>query len=250
MCFTKSAACSFLAAYHTCRIISIRPTFHHRVSQVLSQQPDRSVTVSSIGFLTNLHDLLASGPDGHSALDGVALVRQKVRRLVWMGGRYPSSGQSFEWNFGGGGAGFNHSLVASEATNYTLSHLPLEVEVIFAGAEVGSRIKSGGNLSRCAPASNPCRAAFEAYGVGPSGHASFDPATTLMGVRGVPGSGCSTIPYTVNGTGGHNVADAATGCNAWVHGTSSNQSYVELACPKSASASAIGAAIDSLLCEQ
>ena len=207
------------------------------------------MTISSIGFLTNLQDLLASEPDDNSALDGVALVRQKVRRLVWMGGRYPSSGDKFEWNFGGGGTGYNHSEVASKATNYTLSHLPTEVEVIFSGAEVGSRIKSGGNLSRCAPVSNPCRAAFEAYGVGPSGHASFDPATTLMGVRGVPGSGCTPDPYTVNGKGGHNIADAETGSNVWVDGASSNQSYVELAHPVDASASAIGAAIDALLCE-
>ena len=222
---------------------------YHLVCQVLSQQPDRSVTISSIGFLTNLQDLLASEPDDNSALDGVALVRQKVRRIVLMGGRYPSSGHKYEWNFGGGDPSFVESEVGPKATNYTLSHLPAEVEVIFLGEEVGLRIKAGGSLSDCVPASNPCSWVYDLYGVGPSGHASFDPATTLMGVRGVPGSGCTPDPYTVNGKGGHNIADAETGSNVWVDGASSNQSYVELAHPVDASASAIGAAIDALLCE-
>ena len=69
---------------------------------VLAQQPDSSVTISSIGFLTNLDDLLASGPDQHSPLSGPALVAAKVKSIVVMGGNYPSSGGKMTWNFGGG----------------------------------------------------------------------------------------------------------------------------------------------------
>jgi hypothetical protein len=223
---------------------------------VLAKQPNRSVTISSIGFMTNLKALLASKPDGMSTLDGVELVRQKVKRLVWMGGRYPNSGKGWEWNFGGGGPGFTQSNVSASATNYTLAHLPAEVEVIFSGGEVGDHIYSGGNLSACASSASPCRRAFTAYGVKAAGHVSFDPATTLMGIRGVPSSGCVKAPYSVNGSGGYNTCDPRTGRNAWVAQSSpskpskqSKQSYVELVQDTHTnSAAAVGAAIDELLC--
>lgn len=227
---------------------SLPPFPNRSYRSVLAAQPDRSVTISSIGFATNLQALLASGPDQVSMLSGVELVRRKVRRVVWMGGRYPSSNGKYEWNFGGGGVGYGHSNVSSVATNYTLAQLPAEVQVVFSGAEVGSQIKTGGSFSKCAPAANPCRAAFAQYGVGRDGHASFDPANTLLGVRGAPGSGLPNPPYTINGTGGRNVAERLTGANTWVPGPGSNQTYTELAQPAASSAKAIGAAIDALLC--
>jgi hypothetical protein len=218
---------------------------------VLAKQTDRSVTISSIGFMTNLKALLASKPDTASALNGVELVRRKVKRLVWMGGKYPNSGQGWEWNFGGGGDNFSQSNVSASATNYTLSNLPAEVEVIFNGGEVGGHILSGGKLSKCVSAASPCRQAFADYGVNTAGHSSFDPATTLMGIRGVPSSGCAKIPYSVNGSGGYNTCDPATGKNAWLMPSPpspSNQTYVELLPDVQISAAAIGAAIDELLC--
>lgn len=54
--------------------------------ELLSKRPDSSVTIISVGFLTNLKALLQSGPDRFSVLDGNALVAKKVSRLVVMGG--------------------------------------------------------------------------------------------------------------------------------------------------------------------
>lgn len=54
--------------------------------KVLSQQPDSSVTVISVGFSTNLAQLLASQPDKYSDLNGKDLVAKKVSRLVTMAG--------------------------------------------------------------------------------------------------------------------------------------------------------------------
>ena len=45
--------------------------------RLLRGQPDRSVTIVSVGFLNNLHDLLEHNP---------ALVEAKVKELVLMGG--------------------------------------------------------------------------------------------------------------------------------------------------------------------
>jgi Inosine-uridine nucleoside N-ribohydrolase len=59
--------------------------------EILSQQPDTSVTVISVGFSTNLARLLDSPADQWSELDGRQLVEKKVRRLVTMAGCMSSS---------------------------------------------------------------------------------------------------------------------------------------------------------------
>ena len=49
-----------------------------RGAQALSKAPDGSVSIASIGFTTNLEDLLKSGPDDASPLTGPQLVAKKV----------------------------------------------------------------------------------------------------------------------------------------------------------------------------
>src|SRR5687767_4009853 len=57
--------------------------------QVLASQPDTSVTIVTVGFLTNLSDLLQSKADKYSGLNGKELVNQKVKQLVCMAGSFP-----------------------------------------------------------------------------------------------------------------------------------------------------------------
>jgi hypothetical protein len=54
--------------------------------KLLSEQPDHTVVIASIGFLSNLKNLLNSGPDKYSSLNGVELVRRKVGYATVMGG--------------------------------------------------------------------------------------------------------------------------------------------------------------------
>lgn len=56
--------------------------------EILSKQPDNSVVFISLGYLTNLSNLLSSLPDKHSALNGVDLIRKKVKFLSMMGGDF------------------------------------------------------------------------------------------------------------------------------------------------------------------
>ncbi len=65
--------------------------------EILSKQEDHSVVIVTVGYLTNLSYLLNSGPDDHSPLNGMELVRQKVRHLVCMGGRYPYLQDPGKW---------------------------------------------------------------------------------------------------------------------------------------------------------
>ena len=54
--------------------------------RLLAAAADQSVTIVSVGFSTNLAELLASTPDEFSPLGGRELVAQKVARLVVMAG--------------------------------------------------------------------------------------------------------------------------------------------------------------------
>jgi inosine-uridine nucleoside N-ribohydrolase len=96
--------------------------------KVLSSQPDHSVVIVTVGFLTNLQGLLRSKPDGFSKLDGTALVKQKVKQLVSMAGKFPSG-----WEF--------NVFSDSTASAYVFDHWP--TPVLLSGFEIGVRIKCG-----------------------------------------------------------------------------------------------------------
>ncbi|MBO4777654.1 MAG: nucleoside hydrolase [Bacteroidales bacterium] len=66
--------------------------------KILASQPDKSVTVLSIGFLTSLANLLTSSPDEYSELDGVTLVAQKIKRIIIMGGKFDETDKNGEYN--------------------------------------------------------------------------------------------------------------------------------------------------------
>src|SRR5690606_20715500 len=57
--------------------------------RLLSEQPDSSVVIISIGHLTNVRKLMESKPDQHSNLDGMDLIRKKVKLWSCMGGVFP-----------------------------------------------------------------------------------------------------------------------------------------------------------------
>jgi inosine-uridine nucleoside N-ribohydrolase len=57
--------------------------------KILAQQQDHSVTIVTVGFFTNLADLLDSKPDEYSALSGKELVHKKVKLLISMAAALP-----------------------------------------------------------------------------------------------------------------------------------------------------------------
>lgn len=65
--------------------------------KVLAGQPDGSVVIVTVGYLTNLSKLLKTGPDKSSSLSGRELAAKKVKHLVCMGGRYPMQQDPGKW---------------------------------------------------------------------------------------------------------------------------------------------------------
>lgn len=62
--------------------------------ELLAAQPDSSVTVVSVGFSTNLAQLLDSHPDDLSPFSGHDLVARKEKRLVTMAGEFRSNAET------------------------------------------------------------------------------------------------------------------------------------------------------------
>jgi len=65
--------------------------------RILSQQPDSSVVIVTVGYLTNLSKLLNSSPDEFSPYNGKELIQKKVKHYVCMGGRYPVEQNPGKW---------------------------------------------------------------------------------------------------------------------------------------------------------
>jgi hypothetical protein len=60
--------------------------------KALASAPDGTVVICSIGIMGNLQDLIQSQPDAVSDLNGLDLVRKKVRELVVMSNTMPQDG--------------------------------------------------------------------------------------------------------------------------------------------------------------
>ncbi|MCU0457423.1 MAG: nucleoside hydrolase, partial [Bacteroidales bacterium] len=74
---------------HSVRSTSEAPDAVRVYREILSGQPDKSVTIVTVGFLTNLSALLKSGPDEFSPMNGTELAASKVKLLVSMAGGFP-----------------------------------------------------------------------------------------------------------------------------------------------------------------
>lgn len=98
--------------------------------KLLASQPDHSVSIVSIGFVTCLAQLLESGADQYSSLTGVELVRQKVKCIYVMGGVF-SSALEPDYNFG--------QSIDFSKTFFRL--WPSDVDIVFSPSEVGDRLE-------------------------------------------------------------------------------------------------------------
>jgi inosine-uridine nucleoside N-ribohydrolase len=202
------------------------PTAYKLYRRVLAGRPDGSVVMISVGFLTNLEALLQSGPDELSPLDGVELVRKKVKQWSCMGGRFPSSGDGSEFNL----------ATYPEATAYVLGHWP--TPVTFSGGELGEKVLTGMRLmKKYDPARNPVARAYREY-TGGKDRMSWDQTAALFAVRGLAYEGQT---YFTAVTEGHNRFELTVGPpggkgpqtshNTWVPQPDSEQAYLVMAMP-------------------
>jgi inosine-uridine nucleoside N-ribohydrolase len=159
---------------HTITKTSDAPDAVETYRKILAKQPDQSVTIVTVGFLTNLADLLESKPDSYSQLSGESLVKKKVRQLVSMAGWFP---QGREYNV----------LVDSVASAKVFSNWP--TEIIFSGFEIGNQIKTGlkvvANERLASPVKDVYAMAMPLSKNDAGGRMSWDQTAVLVAVRGI-----------------------------------------------------------------
>ncbi|MEM1217078.1 MAG: nucleoside hydrolase, partial [Bacteroidota bacterium] len=189
--------------------------------KILSESADQDVTIVTVGPLMNIKKLLDSAPDDYSELDGTALLHQKVKEMVIMGGQYPS-GEN-EWNFNGDMPG---------VTQYVLERL--ELPITFSGYELGVEVKTG-EVFNTLPKTSPLYLGFyhfsqfapwtkDAFNNRIHDNATYDQTAVLYAVR----SGLGTYWHKVEN--GRCLADS-TGGNQWIPSDSSNHAYLVLDVP-------------------
>jgi inosine-uridine nucleoside N-ribohydrolase len=191
---------------HTIRSTSDVPDAVTVYRKILASQPDSSVTVVTVGFLTNLSNLLQSQPDSLSSLEGTELVSKKVKRLVSMAGRFPA------------GKEFNIHM-DSTAAEYVFNEWP--GEIIFTGFEIGWEIRTGLGLINSNIVNSPVKDVFrisiplseeDKYG-----RMSWDETAVLIAVYG-------TVGFFDTRRG--NIIVQSDGSNSWQEDPTGLQLYV------------------------
>lgn len=144
--------------------------------RILNSQPDNSVTIVTVGFLTNLNNLLKSQPDSDSPLTGKELVMKKVKNLVSMAGRFPE------------GKEFNVHMDSTASIN-VFNDWP--GEIIFTGFEIGWEIRTGLRLMKMEVSDSPVKDVFRISiplsAEDKDGRMSWDETAVLIGVYGTEG---------------------------------------------------------------
>ncbi len=168
---------SIVAKYpHTINSTSDAPDAVSVYRKILQNQPDNSVTIVTVGFLTNLSNLLKSQPDDISTLTGNELVRKKVSRLVSMAGCFP---EGREFNI----------FIDSVSSKYVFENWP--GEIIFTGFEIGKEIFTGLRLIESPVQNSPVKDVFRISiplsEEDRNGRMSWDETAVLIAVYGTEG---------------------------------------------------------------
>ncbi len=187
--------------------------------QLLNKQPNQSVTIVSVGFLTNLSDLIdtPANYNGDGIMKtGLQLVREKVKKWVVMGGRYP---EGAEFNFARGGDASNGvgPFTLNAVTNWP-------TPIVFLGSEIGAWIRTGRELINT-PVNNPVRVAYESFFATRSENdrPSWDQTAVLYAVRGSSFRGTT---YWTEVNQGFNEIISAKGDNRWRSFPDKDHTYV------------------------
>ena len=163
--------------------------------KILSSQPDKSVTVVSVGFFTNLAGLLNSTADEYSKLDGMSLVKKKVKHLVSMAARIDKDGKTgYEFNV----------MIDAAASQKVFKDWP--TPFIISGFEIGEKIHTGIPLiHNDAIQNSPVKDAFQialAKDSNTIGRNSWDETAVLVAVRGIePWFGSRKINFDIKDDG-------------------------------------------------
>jgi inosine-uridine nucleoside N-ribohydrolase len=144
---------------------NLAPDAQDVLTQVLSDQPDGSVTLAQIGFSTNLARLIKSE-------SGMRLVKRKVKLLSIMAGNFVEAKREY------------NVYTDPEAAEYLFSHWP--TPIVFSGFEIGllatfpyRSIENGFAWAT----THPIVDAYKLYVGKPEDHPNWDSTAVLYAIR-------------------------------------------------------------------
>ena len=146
--------------------------------KILAQEADSSVTIVTVGFLTNLATLLGSEPDEFSPLNGKELIKKKVKLLVSMAARLEEGKDS--------GREYNVYIDAQSAQKVFNEW---DTPVILSPFEVGVKVLTGiplinNEAIQNSPVKDAYKIALTKQG-NTTGRMSWDQTAVLVAARGV-----------------------------------------------------------------
>lgn len=211
---TQHWADSIVEKYpHSINSTSEAPDAVNVYRKILSSQPDTSVTIITVGFLTNLNNLLNSLPDSLSPLHGKELVAKKVKILISMAGGFP---EGKEFNL----------MKDSTASKYVYDIWP--GKIISTGFEIGSKIHTGIKLINSEIQNSPVKDVFRISiplaAEDKEGRMSWDETAVLIGIYGT-GDFFDLVRGKINVN--------SDGSNSWTTTGDGSQFYVTLKMPES-----------------
>jgi inosine-uridine nucleoside N-ribohydrolase len=172
--------------------------------RLLSESPDSSVTIVTIGHLSSLQKLLLSPPDDISTASGKLLVERKVQKWYCMGGQFPAGKEA------------NFYRPDSASTVYCLEQWTKPV--VFCGWETGKKVITGGQyLQSKLKEQHPVYRAYSLYN-NFKGRPSWDQLAIYLLTGSVDGY------FRLENRGRCMVE--ADGSNKWIVGERSNHSYL------------------------
>ena len=145
--------------------------------RLLSEAKDNSVTIVTVGFFTNMSNLLNSAPDKFSSLNGKELIRKKVKQLVSMAACFDNRMGAFKE--------FNVKIDAPASQNVFDNWPGI---IVFSGFEIGANIFTGLPIKNSAITNSPVKDVF-AWSIpldpqDKNGRMSWDETAVLVAVRG------------------------------------------------------------------
>jgi len=158
--------------------------------KILASQPDKSVTIITVGFFTNLAALLDSKADKYSSLNGKELVIKKVKQLVSMAASLRNGTSGYEFN------------VTTDAASSKKVFDEWPSPIIISGFEIGEKILTGIPITKNEGIQNsPVKDAFTialAKDNNTTGRNSWDETAVLVAVRGIkPYFGYGKLNFTI-----------------------------------------------------
>jgi inosine-uridine nucleoside N-ribohydrolase len=163
--------------------------------KTLVAQPDGSVTIVTVGFFTNVSNLLNSPADEFSSLTGKELIVKKVKHLVSMAASLGKDGK--------GGNEFN-VVVDAAASRNVFNNWP--TPMIISGFDIGEKILTGARLIANEKILNsPVKDAYQVALMKDGntvGRNSWDQTAVLVAVKGFePWFGTRKINFDIQENG-------------------------------------------------